>query len=343
MSVWFRVDASQSIGIGHLMRCLALAQAMDDLGIEVVFAIRSETRSICLSRHDWVGKIKLIPDNISIFQEVEWLKNQESFHDANVVILDGYQFDIQYRKQLSQLKPKFILFDDTNDTGELFADVIINTADKASQLGYEHTAPEATLCLGPRYRVLRREFEVLVETEWKQRHSLSIVMGGSDVNNVTIKLLQALDTIHFCGPVRVLTGAAYPYLKELRDAIDCSQLSVQHLPNCQQVAEVFSSSRLVVSAAGSSQFELLACSTPAILLIVADNQVLATTSALKQGWCKVNDARLEMNVESLAEQVGELWNDEQVLHGMHTSAHDITKTSQENGRELMTAIFDGVC
>jgi len=50
MSVCFRVDANSHIGVGHLMRCLALAQALDEQMVEVYFFIRQSTRENCLSR-----------------------------------------------------------------------------------------------------------------------------------------------------------------------------------------------------------------------------------------------------------------------------------------------------
>ncbi|MCY7294526.1 UDP-2,4-diacetamido-2,4,6-trideoxy-beta-L-altropyranose hydrolase [Alteromonas sp. a30] len=343
MNVWFRVDASSQIGVGHLMRCLALAQLLDEIGAEIVFFVNDETRAICLSRHDWIGKLKLIPTEVTEVDESNWLAEQEGFDSIRALILDGYQFSTEYRaalrKALHKVKSRLVLFDDTNNSGPLHADVIINSADNANLLNYMQTAPDAQLCLGASYRVLRREFSILPQHPFSMRNSLSIMMGGSDVNNLTIPILESLVESEFDGSVRVLTGAAYPHKEELESVIKHANLPIQHLHNCQQVAEVFCSSRLAVSAAGSSQFELLACATPSILLTVADNQVLATRSAVEQGWCQSIDLQEKMGLDALLVLVSDLWQDEQKLIEMSSKAKSLTQFNTLNEAALLTAVL----
>lgn len=341
MIVGFRVDASSKMGIGHLMRCLALAQLLDEVGIETCFFMKDETRAIALSRHDWMSKIHVVPAFSDQLEEVDWLAQQHGFDEMKALVLDGYQFTSAYRQALkSALNPstRFVLLDDTNNSGPLFADVVINSADNADLLNYKQTAPQAKLCLGTAYRVLRREFSILPQPAFSMRNSLSIMMGGSDVNNLSIQILKALDEVGFDGPIRVLTGAAYPNNEELEALIKASSLTIQHLPNCQQVAEVFCSSRLAISAAGSTQFELLACSTPTILLTVADNQIPATRAAVEQGWCQSLDAQGGIAVDMLVKQIDTLWYDEKQLEAMSVKAKHIAELGSINEQALMSAV-----
>lgn len=338
----FRVEAGTTSGVGHLMRCLALAQALDENSADVVFIMRQSSRDLALTRRDWVGRILVIPDAVcaSSVDEIPWIQGQLSQFPTTpaqltrqpntIFILDGYQFSSHYREQLkSALKIPIVLFDDCNDSGELHADLIINAAPHAIELNYPATAPAAVLCLGSANRILRREFLYLPDVAWSQKHSLTLVFGGSDIANLTINTLRVLQNMAWQAPVRVLTGAAYHSDVELAKVMHSCEFAVQHISNCQCVAEVFCYSKLVVSAAGSSQFELHACATPSILVTVADNQVGATRAAAQQGWCQTLDMRdgtvaeagqLSPAIAQLGQLIQDVWQDEPRLRQMHTAA-----------------------
>ena len=355
----FRVDAGAKIGVGHLMRCHALAQALEENHADILFIMRAEARDVALARHDWVGRIVTIPESINMADESNWIRDYlydspvaEQLATQNqktsiILILDGYQFSSHYRQQLKQsISVPLVLFDDSNDSGLLYADVVINSATSAFELNYRDTAPLAELCLGEDYRVLRKEFRYLPDIPWSQKQSLTLVFGGSDVANLTINTLQVLQNMAWQSPVRVLTGAAYQPLAALSETIQGCDFAVQHLPNCQDVADVFCHSKLVVSAAGSSQFELHACVTPSILVTVADNQIGATQVAVQQKWCQVLDMRqiAERDAEQqlaeitkLGQLINELWHDETQLRQMREAA--VKSKPVSDGEALLDVLF----
>jgi UDP-2,4-diacetamido-2,4,6-trideoxy-beta-L-altropyranose hydrolase len=323
--VLFRTDGNTQMGLGHLMRCLALAQQLDASDVEVVFAIRQTSLPFCQSRHDWVGRIVIVPDCESQ-QEVQWLQTQPEFNQADWLVLDGYQFDSDYQQALKSAGKPLAIFDDNNDAGLLHADLIINGASQASQLGYEQTAPNAAYCLGEQYRVLRREFSLVEPVPFSERKDLVISFGGSDPLDITLRLLKELEHLQADMPIRVITGAAYAGFEDLKAYVQNTALNIQHLHNHQQMADCFGRARLAVSAAGGSQFELLACATPSILAIVADNQRQASQQASQQGWCEVLDMTAEQNVSRLAKTALELWHHPQKLLSMYQQAFARTDT-----------------
>lgn len=320
MNIYFRVDASAKMGLGHLMRCLALAQEVEFRHATPVFFIRSHTHAFCLSRHDWVGKIVLIPDELSQEQELDWLGSQLQLESApKMLVLDGYQFDTDYKKGAAQRCDHLVVFDDNNDAGLLHGNLVINGSHGAKKLDYAQTAPHAKLCLGPDFRVLRSEFSLTPHSEWSARFGLLISMGGSDPNNMTLPLLKELARRQFDGPIRVITGAGYAYLPELEAWLASSHLHIQHMHNFQMMADAFSRARLAVVAAGGTQYEVEAMATPAFLLVVADNQIKATQSALSSGWCEAADVRT-CEISDVVEQLLALWNNETKLQDMYIKA-----------------------
>ena len=319
----FRVDASAQMGMGHLMRCLALAQAMrlayPDLAM--YFAMRAGSVPYAQSREDWLGELIILPEPLVLVDEPLWLAQICAQHSIGMIILDGYQFDQAYRQQLHPLPCMKVLFDDNNNSGFLFADAVINGASNAAQLGYQTSAPGAVLCVGEAYRILRQEFAAdSARLPWAQRQALTIVMGGSDPLNLSLKIIQALEQAAFTDQIILVTGAAYQHLASLQQFIQHSELRVNHRHNCQHVAEVFSQSRLVVSAAGGSQFELAACFCPTLLLVVADNQRNATAQAITQGWCQSLDMLQGTDADLIVDKLITLWASQDALEHMHEAA-----------------------
>lgn len=326
MRVVFRVEGEPSIGLGHVMRCMALAQCLVKNGHEVFFFMSRDSENFCLNRTDWPAAILPLAD-MDKSLEPEWLVKQCTNLQADWLVLDGYQFDQGYRQSLQSDAFKLVVFDDMNNSGELYADMVINGARNADQNGYHLTAPKALLALGADYQVLRQEFLQLSNKEWSTRKNLTLTFGGSDPKKITLLTLQSLlnfsATNPITMPITIITGAAYEGVNELAALIQNSQLDITHLHDCQEMAAVLVNSQLVISAAGGSQFELLACATPAILVVVAENQKNASQDAANQGWCQVVYSDTSCNkswADELALQCLSLWQQPEMLLTMHNKA-----------------------
>lgn len=335
--VIFRVDANPSVGLGHLMRCLAVAQGFTSEGIKVVFAIAADTEQYCQSRDDWVGDIVILP-LASGQSEPVFLSALCQELEASWLILDGYNFDIEYRNQLNISAFKLGIFDDGLLCDTQLVDsnlaMVINWANGADVLPYEKYAPNATLCASDEYRVLRREFYDMGFIPYEQRSSLLLMFGGSDPFNFTLPLLQALAGLNTNLPITVITGAGYQTLSELNSFVQSSSLEITHHHNSQNIAQIMGGVRLAVSAAGASQFELLRCLTPSLFITVADNQIFATLQAAKQGWCDLaNTQNLEhgLLVNEIAKAAIRLWEQPEKLSLMHQNAKKFSNPSGIQG------------
>ncbi|MEH6710861.1 UDP-2,4-diacetamido-2,4,6-trideoxy-beta-L-altropyranose hydrolase [Paraglaciecola polaris] len=341
----FRVDAGADIGLGHLMRCLSLAQGLVTRGVRVFFAVGRNSVAHCQSRSDWVGEIHLVVST-SLYDEYQELQQLCVKEKADWLILDGYQFDFNYRKSLNLNACKLAMLDDGQLIKAHIEDsqlaMIVNWASGAEALTYRKLAPNAQCCTGASYRVLRQEFYQVKTLPFDKRNRLIITFGGSDPSQLTLPLLKHFDDSFIRLPITIITGSGYQHLDALSDLIKQSPLSVEHFHDCQHVASVFQQARLVVSAAGASQFELLHCAAPSILVVTADNQLFASEQASKQGWCFVSVKRaiqaqahheLDTKVkEQLLAQIVQktiaLWHQPEQLRNMHGNA---ILARQQNG------------
>lgn len=330
MHIAFRVDGNEVIGLGHLMRCLALAQHGQSTFDKISFLVTKATQQQALKRKDWVGEIILVED---FQQNANQVSNFCEDNNVDFLILDGYQFTFEYRKALfrSLRETLIVAIDDNNDVGPLFTHCIVNPNGHAASLNYEETEPGAIYCLGSNFRILRKEF-VLSDAQSKKamsldgRDELTIILGGADTQNLSLVIANALAQALPSISINVITGSAYTHSKAL-DEFSSQSPFIHHLHNVQNVAEVFLRSRLVISAGGSTQYELQALCTPALLLIVAENQYQASKQSSEEGRACYYNILKQFDLTSLVSKVTNLWNSPETLVNMQRVNHTQAKSN----------------
>ncbi len=261
-----RADASVAMGTGHVMRCLALAQAWQDAGGRPIFAIAEATASL-RSRLSSEGMEVLEIESDAASQGdarrvVEFAADQRS----DWIVVDGYHFSDRYEHELKSAGLKLLHVDDGEFTGTCVADLILNSNSNATPFKYSGCKPQAGLLLGTSFALLRREFNKW--RDWKRETPLQVrnvlvTMGGSDPDNLTGLAIRALAKVK--APemrVTVLAGGSNPHLHILQKEILDTGLSMRVLENAGNVAELMSQADLAVIAGGGTLWELMFMSCP---------------------------------------------------------------------------------
>ncbi|MGH9553067.1 MAG: PseG/SpsG family protein, partial [Terriglobales bacterium] len=188
-----RADASIAMGTGHVMRCLALAQAWQDQsgheqGGQCVFAM-AETTAGCEERLRTekvaVAAVAAIPGTL---QDAAQLAELALARNASWIVVDGYQFDVRYQSHLKAAGLKVLVVDDTGHAGAYVADLVLDQNAHATKDFYQRRESYSQLLLGPRYALLRREFKSW--REWKREiapiaRKVLVTVGGTDPDNLT--------------------------------------------------------------------------------------------------------------------------------------------------------------
>ncbi len=249
-----RADASASLGLGHAMRCLALAQGWIDAGGTAILVSQDPPQPI-VTRWTTEGVTVMSPD--------EYRASAPPLADWMVV--DGPHLTIDADPPGATL---ILIVDDDGGRGRYTCDLLLNQNPSADPALYTGKT-EARLLLGPAYALLRRDFRAWRGWQWPiapVANSLLITFGGSDPGVHTERALDALALLppDFDLTVRVLVGGGNPRLLELRDrAARLSGVEVIH--DAQDVGALIRQSDMVLSAAGSTLWELAVMAAPMMI------------------------------------------------------------------------------
>ncbi|MEB3295250.1 MAG: UDP-2,4-diacetamido-2,4,6-trideoxy-beta-L-altropyranose hydrolase, partial [Synechococcales bacterium] len=226
MKLLIRADASVQMGTGHIMRCLALAQAVHQRGGTITFAIATcppnlQERLQAEGFH--IYPIDAKPGSPS---DAEATIAQAQHLGCNWICVDGYQFGSDYSPLLQTAGFPVLFLDDYGHASPYHAAIVLNQNLSAQEEWYAQRDRQTKLLLGTDYTLLRQEFWAW--QGWQRSipdiaHKILITLGGSDPDNVTARVLDALQAVQ--NPhleLLVVVGGSNPHLKSLQRCADRS-------------------------------------------------------------------------------------------------------------------------
>jgi UDP-2,4-diacetamido-2,4,6-trideoxy-beta-L-altropyranose hydrolase len=276
MNLLFRADASTQIGTGHVMRCMALAQAwVKDEG-QATFLINTDSPAIKsrLQAEEFeVESLCVSPGSLEdIQQTIEMARSLGSIW----VVVDGYHFGAIYQHKLKKAGFKVLFLDDYGHAEHYYADLVLNQNIDAHESLYLHREDYTQLLLGTQYALLRNEFREW--QGWERKISLVarkvlVTLGGSDPDNVTFKVTQALQGLDLQElEVIVVVGDSNPRYEILLELVRSSPLNVTLKQNATNMPELMAWADIAIAGGGSTCWELAFMGLPSLILILAENQ-----------------------------------------------------------------------
>jgi UDP-2,4-diacetamido-2,4,6-trideoxy-beta-L-altropyranose hydrolase len=320
-----RADANPQIGAGHVMRCLALAQAWQDEGGRTVFLMAPGAAAIEKILRTENMEIQLLESPIATLDDAAETANSANSLGADWIVLDGYRFDQGYRRYLITQHPNLLWIDDFGAFGDSCAKMVLNTEINASRAMYPGRADSTRLLLGPRYLLLRREFckapRRTVDVP-EIASKILVTLGGADLENITARVLTSILAIGRELDVTVVVGPANPHRKELERQIESLPLKVQivedpDLPSLMLTAD------LAVSGAGVTCWELAFMSVPLVLVAVAANQEPTLREFGRRGIAIDAGRVAEFNAETTTEIIRGAVGNPVVRRNMSERARDL--------------------
>ena len=265
--ILFRVDATPEIGLGHLRRCVALAQAIVKQGARVCFLCVDDPAA----REQLAGSglaTEWLDNKINTPGDVDMLIARSKALGAQLVIIDSYSVDEHYFSRLRVSGLKIVYFEDDKTLG-ISVDGVINGSVGAEVMDYEASHQ----FLGTRFLVLAPEYtDNPGGPPQDDVSSVLVTMGGIDHYNLSEAVIDICNDIDRPLRIDIVIGPYYENIKEIEAAAQKShqRIDLHYAPS--SLCNLMRNSGMAVSAGGSTLYELAAMRIPTVAVWLWENQ-----------------------------------------------------------------------
>jgi len=288
MKVIIITEGYQSTGYGHITRCLSLYQAFQENNIIPTLMVNGDKEA----------EHFLADSNYELFN---WLDYPEillaKIGSPDIVIVDSYKTDEKFYSELFTRTRLLVAIDD-NMRLNYKAHIIVNGTIDSENYDYKKEDKVEHL-LGAEYIPLRKEFwnpeEKAINAEIK---NVLITLGGQDIRNLTQPILDYfLDHAPY---LNYYVVAKENFKIDFKKHTSRGKVEFIFDADALKMKELMLNCDIAVSAAGQTIYELARTGTPAIAVIVADNQIKNVQGWIKNGFITEelywNDSNLLENI-----------------------------------------------
>ena len=270
--IWIRADGGREVGMGHIVRCLAIASALRELGEDVCFLTADDSAVPFLEERGQAYKI-LHSSYARPEEELGVLLPILAGSGKGALLADSYYVTCEYLKQAGNCIPVCRM--DDMGIADLPADMVINYNIFADESLYLKAGKgvKTVYLTGTEYAPLRPEFRNVSYQVRDKAEKVLITTGGSDRYNLAGQILElALNTpdtggLEYC----VVSGAFNAHSGQLAKLAE-NHHNVHIYSNVADMAHLMQECDIAVTAGGSTMYELCAVGTPAICFSFVDNQ-----------------------------------------------------------------------
>jgi UDP-2,4-diacetamido-2,4,6-trideoxy-beta-L-altropyranose hydrolase len=310
MDILFRTDASVAIGGGHVARCLTLAQALRERGARITFVCRELPGNGCGLIESQGYRVCRLPET-GAFDGLQDARLTAGVLEGKPdwLIVDHYRIAAGWEGRLRPLVGRIMVIDDLADRPhdcDLLLDQNLTAAPQERYDGL--TTAGCRLFLGPRYALLRDEF-ITARRTLRSRDGrvgrLLLSFGASDPSHETEKALRSLDREIFRDlALDVVVGSANPQRSRIEQICAARHNTTFH---CQAstMAQLMACADLAVGAGGATVWERCYLGLPALVVVVAQNQVQPALAAQHAGLLRLLGESADLTEAALSAAIGQ--------------------------------------
>jgi UDP-2,4-diacetamido-2,4,6-trideoxy-beta-L-altropyranose hydrolase len=296
MNIAFRVDSSSNIGLGHLMRCLVLAEQYKQYN--VLFFSQDLNGNANKKIIDKGYKLVLLNDN-----SIDELTKKIDLFNISNIVFDHYSIDYKFEKKVKEKNGTHILsFDDVYK--KHYCDILLNHNIYAKAENYKNLVPKfCEIRCGKKYTLIRDDFkevELKKSTNEKKEIKILISLGATDSNNIGLKVLKSIIEIKNVEISFVTTNSNNNILKLKNFANKNKNINIY--VDCN-IAEKMSQSDIAIITPSVIAHEAMFLKLPFITIKTADNQLFMHQYLLENNFQALDLNELDQLKEIIQKRV----------------------------------------
>lgn len=262
--IGFRVDAGHEVGFGHLKRCLVLANEIKHSS-RCYFITKDEPLAIKLIRQHHFDLI-VLNKQVTLREELEGVTATAKKENLQKAVIDlKMPISQEYISSLRASGLQTILLDNIGD-GRLNADVVIYPVAHLHKKYLKNI--KGKVYFGWKHVIVDKSF-FGKRMASKARLQVLVTMGGSDVDNLTTKIISALKSLPHEFLCTVVKGPGFTHRIDTKRVIADPRFIIQE--NVPSLTDLMLSSDLGIILFGVSVYEAAAARLPSLLLTSLSN------------------------------------------------------------------------
>jgi UDP-2,4-diacetamido-2,4,6-trideoxy-beta-L-altropyranose hydrolase len=294
MHFFFRCDSSQQIGGGHLVRSLALAEQLRELGFHSEFFCKDLAGSIHSRALDAGFKVHLVPKDLSQEDDADFCRivigdenSAAGFERSAVIIVDNYDLDQVWESEF-YLRHFVMVIDDSAARKHLCHLLLDYNFHLDPEKKYQELIPPSTArYFGPSHILFRKEFRIMQIPTGVGRKGLLVFFGMTDSTGETLRFIKSYMAGGFaasspnivCKIILPKSNRNYEEIKKIN-----LPKYMQLIDNPSELISYFFAAELYFGSGGTITWERLRCGLPGIVVAVAENQIEGSKNLADQGF-----------------------------------------------------------
>jgi len=272
----FFVDAGQGVGMGHFVRCRALARYLSkESGAEIVFVMRGGGE--CL--------LRLEKDGFEYHaRNGGGAGGILGRYSPSIVVVDLAEGAEKIMPSLRDTGLRTVIIDDLGGK-EFGCSILVNATAVEDFRRYPEASADKML-LGPKYMIMREEFAgVGMGARWasSKTGSIFISLGGEDPHGVIYGVIHVLEKMRYSGKVVIALGAAFHDVRKLQEMTRGLECDYEILHNVDSLALVMRHSDIAIVCGGMTLYEAACAGTPALVVAMNEHQLREAEEFARRG------------------------------------------------------------